>query len=120
MALSVGIYIHLQKQCEMDHNTKFNKNLKFGIVDHLGTLWLKRWLKTPKKSICHFRHMWVWKFLCNCVRKRACEFLKLLLISQIRKIRLNLWAKAESFYYINYKWSVITSKASQIFSEMKT
>ena len=53
MALSVGIYISLQKQCEMDHNTKFNKNLKFGIVDHLGTLWLKRWLKTPKKSTFH-------------------------------------------------------------------
>ena len=32
--------------------------------------------------ICHFKHVWIWKFLRNRVRKRICEFFKLLLISQ--------------------------------------
>ena len=65
----------------------------------------KKMVENTKKSQSFIlKHVWIWKFLRNRVRKRICEFLKLLLISQnqIKAIGKSRVFLLHQLWMINY------------------
>ena len=78
----------------------------------------KKMVENTKKSIFHPNNL---SFLAREgeeVFVQSCAETCLLIFEIVTNSQNQI--KSESFYYVNYEWSIIMSKVCQIFSEMKT